>query len=188
MPDALPQWDPLMTCAPSHQRADSESATQSIRIHPVEASDIPELLRLLRAKAAFDGAEQSFMATEENLANELFSGSGVASAIVATERQKVVGLATYFQTYSSFLMKPGLWLDDLFVEEACRKRGVGRQLLLWLCREAATSGYARIDWIVAVDNDNGREFYKKMGAIILESARLARFDEQTICDLGGSCR
>ncbi|MEY4564960.1 MAG: hypothetical protein RLZZ618_4237 [Pseudomonadota bacterium] len=152
----------------------------SILVHSVAAEHIPDLLRLLRAKAAFDGADASLLATEESLADELLRVNPIARAIVATAGDKVVGMATYFQTFSSFLVKPGLWLDDLFVEEAYRMQGVGRQLLSWLCREAAAKGCARIDWIVAADNDNGQDFYNRMGATIFENVRLARMDEAVI--------
>ena len=149
-------------------------------VRPVEPADLPNLLRLLRAKAAFDGVENTLQATEQNLAEELFAANATARAVIALEGNKVVGMATYFQTFSSFLMKPGMWLDDLYVEDAHRKHGVGRQLIGWLCKEAAARGCARIDWVVAADNSNGRGFYERMGATIFETVRLARIDQDAI--------
>ena len=149
-------------------------------VRPVGPTDIPHLLRLLRAKAVFDGVEYSLQATEQNLAEELLAPKATASAIVAVVDNQVVGMATYFQTFSSFLMKPGIWLDDLFVEDTHRNHGIGRQLITWLCKEAAASGCARIDWIVAANNGNGRGFYERMGATIIESVRLARIDRNAI--------
>ncbi len=151
-----------------------------ISVRPVQIDDIPELLRLLRAKAAFDGVEHTLKANEENLARDLLSPDATTRAIVATKDGEIIGMATYFQTFSSFLMKPGLWLDDLYVEEHHRRRGVGTRLLTWLCREAASSGCARIDWIVAANNDNGLGFYQRMGATVFESVRLARIEEGII--------
>jgi GNAT superfamily N-acetyltransferase len=152
----------------------------TISVQPVQEAQIAGLLRLLRSKAAFDGAEQSLRATEENLANELFAPNPRVLAIVATVNGEVAGMATYFQTFSSFLVKPGLWLDDLFVYEQFRNQGIGRELIRWLCREAAANGGARIDWIVASENASGKGFYKRMGATIFEGVRLARIEEASI--------
>ncbi len=151
-----------------------------IVVRPVAPEDIPELLRLLRAKAEFDGVPHLLRATPENLRDALFSAHPTAHAIVAVVDGAVVGMATYFQTYSSFLMKPGLWLDDLYVDEPHRNAGVGRALLTDLCQTAANNDCARIDWIVAADNDDGRRFYRSMGAEIFETVRLARIHEATI--------
>jgi len=169
-----------VTLASCECEANHPRSPMTILVHSVAAEHIPDLLRLLRAKAAFDGAEESLLATEETLADELFRVNPIARAIVATSGDKVVGMATYFQTFSSFLVKPGLWLDDLFVDEPYRQQGVGRQLMNWLCSEAAAGGCARIDWIVAADNDNGQHFYKRMGATIFENVRLARIEETTL--------
>ena len=149
-------------------------------VRPIESADISHLLRLLRAKAVFDGVEHTLQATEQNLTEELLAPNASARAIVAVVNNQVVGMATYFQTFSSFLMKPGIWLDDLFIEETHRKHGIGRQLIAWLCKEAKANGCARIDWIVAANNDNGRGFYERMGATVFESVRLARIDQNAI--------
>lgn len=152
----------------------------TIAVQPVQPEHIPELLRLLRAKARFDGAEQGLLATEESMASELFGPNPKAQAIVATVGGKVAGMATYFQTFSSFLVKPGLWLDDLFVDEPFRGQGLGRELLRSLCKQAAASGVARIDWIVSTENEGGKDFYRRMGATIFEGVRLARIEEASI--------
>lgn len=78
------------------------------------------------------------------------------------------------------MMRPGLWLDDLFIEEKYRKHGLGRRLISWLCREAAHDGCARIDWIVANENDNGKGFYERMGATIHENVRLVRLEGEAL--------
>lgn len=148
-----------------------------IVVREVTPEDIPPLLRLLRAKAAFDGVPHLLQATEQNLRDELFSSRPAAHALVAAVDGVVVGMATYFHTYSSFLMKRSLWLDDLYVDEPHRNAGIGRALITHLCRIATAHGCARIDWIVAADNAAGRRFYGRMGAEILETVRLARIHE-----------
>ncbi len=95
-------------------------------------------------------------------------------------------MATYYRTFSSFIAKPCLWLDDLFVYESYRSKGVGRALLRQLCHLASEQGCGRIDWVVAANNDSGKTFYKELGASIFESVHLARLDEQGILALARS--
>lgn len=94
-----------------------------------------------------------------------------------------VGIATYYSIYSTFIAKPGIWLDDLFVYPQFRGNGVGKALLSELCVLALGTGCGRIDWIVAADNDRGRSFYERSGARIFEDVRHARLDERAISAL-----
>ncbi len=154
--------------------------TPTIVVRLVTPEDLPDLLRLLEGKADFDGVRPTLKATLENLREELFAPRPATRAVIAVKGTEAVGMATFYDTFSSFLMKPGIWLDDLFVMAEHRKGGVGRALLAWLCREAVAHGCARIDWIVAAQNDNGRGFYEQMGATISEVVRLARLNEDAI--------
>jgi GNAT superfamily N-acetyltransferase len=149
-------------------------------VRAVTEADLPALLALLEAKAEFDGARGTLRATLDNLRAELFAAHPGAQAIVAVEAGVIVAMATYYATFSSFIMKPGLWLDDLYVHEQHRGQGIGRQLIKWLCELAAKNGWGRIDWIVAERNESGRGFYTGLGATIFESVRLARLDEAAI--------
>lgn len=155
-------------------------------VRPIVDSDLPSLLRLLQAKAEFDGVRSSLCATIESLRRELFRPDPIAHAIVAVESGEAVGMATYFTVFSSFIMKPGLWMDDLYVDESHRGQGIGRALVKWLCRLAAERGCGRIDWVVAADNRNGRGFYASLGATIFETSFPARLDETAMRRLAGS--
>lgn len=95
-------------------------------------------------------------------------------------------MATYFTSFSSFLMKPGLWMDDLYVDERHRGRGIGGRLVKRLCELAIERGYGRIDWVVAADNYSGRRFYASLGATIFESSRPVRLDEEAMRMLASS--
>jgi GNAT superfamily N-acetyltransferase len=149
-------------------------------VRAVTETDLPSLLALLEAKAEFDGARATLRATLDNLRAELFATRPGAQAIVAVESGAIVAMATYYATFSSFIMKPGIWLDDLYVDERHRGKGIGRELVKWLCELAARSGCGRIDWLVAELNQSGRAFYTGLGATIFESLRLARLDEAAI--------
>ena len=151
-----------------------------VLIRYVQESELPELLALLKAKAEFDGVASSMVATVETLRHALVSDNPAARALVAVEGDALLGTATYYATFSSFIAKPCLWLDDLYVYEQYRSRGVGRALVKHLCEIAHAQGCGRVDWVLATLNTNGRSFYTRLGASIYESVRLARLDEHAI--------
>ncbi len=152
----------------------------SLKVRPARESGAREVLALIRAKADFDGCLASLRADESSVAEALFSTPPKAKALVAVVESAIVGLVTYYDIYSSFIAKPGIWLDDLYVYEAHRSRGVGKALVAKLCEIAHDGGCGRIDWIVARDSVDGRAFYQSLGAEVFEQVRHARLDERAI--------
>lgn len=154
-----------------------------MEIRKVKESELNELLSLLKAKAEFDGCPESLRATEENLREALFSERPMAHALVAVEGGALVGMATYFSIFSTFIVKPGLWLDDLYVYENYRGRGIGKALIERLCKIADKTACGRVDWLVSKHNERGQKFYESIGATISEKARLVRLNEEGIKQL-----
>jgi ribosomal protein S18 acetylase RimI-like enzyme len=157
-----------------------------MNIRDIERSDVAEIMALIQAKAQFDGCPESLKLDENGIVDVFFSDIPKAKAVVAIIDKKVVGIATYYDIFSTFIAKPGLWLDDLYVYEEFRKYGVGKSLLTKLCIIAKDTGCARIDWIVANDNENGKGFYNSIGATIFEEIRHSRLDENAINKLAGN--
>jgi GNAT superfamily N-acetyltransferase len=151
-----------------------------VKIEPPNPADIPAILEMIRAKARFDQAEHLLQLDQATLAAALFSERPSVSALLARSSDGLVGIATYYRIYSTFLRKLGYWLDDLFVIDAQRGKGVGRALLKALCERAIDEDCARIDWIVAKENHSAQEFYRAFGAEIFESVRHARFTADKI--------
>ena len=151
-----------------------------VKIEPPNPADIPAILDLIRAKARFDQAEHLLQLDQAVLAEALFSARPSVSALIARTSDGLVGIASYYRIYSTFLGKAGYWLDDLFVTDAQRGKGIGRALLKALCERAIEEGCARIDWIVARENHSAQEFYSALGAEIFESVRHARFTADKI--------
>ena len=149
-------------------------------VRNIQRKDIPDILALIRAKAEFDDCLDLLRSTEKEIGHAFFSASPRAKGIVAEVDKEVVGIATYYDIYSTFIAKPGMWLDDLYVYERFRQFGAGKALMQRLCKIAVENGCGRIDWIVASDNDNGRSFYDSLGASIFEEFRLSRLDENAI--------
>ena len=155
-------------------------------IRDIAKKDAADILSLIRAKAEFDGCLASLKSKEAEIRDAFLSSEPKASAIVAEVEGMVVGIATYYKIYSTFIAKPGIWLDDLFVYDEHRKLGAGRKLMEGLCDIALKTGCGRIDWIVARDNESGRGFYESIGATIFEEVRHSRLDEKAIITLAGN--
>lgn len=111
-----------------------------------------------------------------------------AYALLAVVAGEVVGLATYYSIYSTFIAKPGIWLDDLYIYPQYRSKGIGEALMAELCIVAEVAGCGRIDWIVANNNEQGKRFYENVGATIFESVRHARLDAAAITNLAAKAR
>lgn len=151
-----------------------------MNIRPVNQSELPQLFALLKAKAEFDGYPESLRATVATLNEALFAPTPLAHALVVEMDDQLVGMATYYSIFSSFIAKPGLWLDDLYVYEKYRSKNIGRALMQRLCQIAVENGCARLDWHVSKFNERGIKFYQSIGATISEKARLVRLSEDAI--------
>jgi GNAT superfamily N-acetyltransferase len=143
---------------------------ETIVRHASEA-DFPVVMELLALKAEFDGCRDAFVATEEQLRQAFFAVSPRAHVLLAIVNGLPIGLATYFHTFSTYLGKPGIWLDDLYVREGYRSRGAGRALMTALARTAQAQGCGRIEWYVALGNVRGIAFYERHGATVLHRRR-----------------
>lgn len=154
-----------------------------IKIREATRQDTALILGFIRKKAEFDGVPHWVEATEDKLTAELFGPRPVAFVLFAELDDQVVGFAIYFLTFSSFLARPGIWLDDLFVEEGSRGQGAGKALLTHLGKLADQRGYGRIEWVTAADNAKGLAFYQRNGARVQETVRVLRLDRDAISQL-----
>lgn len=145
-------------------------------IRPATPKDMATIVDLIHQKAAFDGCPGAVTATAEQLNQDLFGEPSLASVLLVEVEPEIVGFATYHRIYSTFLAKPGIWLDDLYLQPKFRGQGMGRALMQRLCQIAQASGCERVDWTVAVNNASGMQFYRKMGATVNEAVQLCRLD------------
>lgn len=136
----------------------------SLSIRPACPGDEAEILRMIRALAAFEREPDAVEATEAMLASALFSEGAHVHAHLAERDGRAVGLALWFLNFSTWTGKPGLYLEDLFVDEAERRSGVAQALMATLAREALARGCARMDWAVLDWNEQAMHFYERLGA------------------------
>lgn len=134
------------------------------RIVFAQENDVPEILRFIRALAAYEKLEHEVVATEGELRETLFGKKRYAEVIFLEEDGKKMGMALFFHNYSTFLAKPGLYLEDLFVLPECRGKGYGKRLLSYLAKLALERGCGRLEWWVLDWNKPALEFYAKLGA------------------------
>jgi len=146
-----------------------------IAIRPATPEDIPLILSLIRELAEYERAPEQAVATPELIREHLFagkaaleSGTGKAECAIAELDGAPAGFAVYFHNFSTWLGRPGLYLEDLFVRPHSRRSGLGKALLVHLARIAVERGCARFEWSVLDWNTPAIDFYKSLGAVGME--------------------
>ncbi len=134
------------------------------QLREARREDAAELLRLIRELARYEKAEDQVETDGVQLAASLFDDGATAHAIVAEQEGRLVGMAIYFFNYSTWQGRNGLYLEDLFVEPACRGAGLGKALLARLAAIAVQQGCGRFEWSVLDWNTPAIEFYQSLGA------------------------
>ena len=136
----------------------------TVTIRPAAAHELPLVLEFIRELAAYERLEHEVEATTADLAAALCGPRPYAEVVFACLDGTPVGFALFFHTFSTFVGKPGIYLEDLFVRPQARGRGIGRHLLAWLARTTLERGCARLDWQVLDWNAPSIAFYRSVGA------------------------
>jgi len=152
----------------------------SITIRPSTRADLPLILQLIRELAEYERDPGAVVATEALLERHLFGESPVASCVIGELDGQPQGFALYFFNFSTWLGRPGLYLEDLFVRPAVRGRGLGKALLLRLATIARERGCGRMEWAVLDWNKPAIEFYESMGARPLSEWTIYRLTGETL--------
>lgn len=154
-------------------------------IRPANPEDVPAIHAMILELAVFEKLEHEFVATVEDLTASFFGDEPAAESLVAEiEPGAPIGYAIFFKTFSTFLAKPGLWLEDLYVKPEHRGKGIGKALLLAVGDIARERGSGRYEWNVLDWNQRAIEVYEKAGARILHDWRVVRLDREGIEALG----
>jgi len=148
--------------------------SDTITIRPATAADIPAILGFIRALAKYERLEDACVATEESLGATLFGARAYAEVVFACINGTPVGFALFFHNYSTFLAKPGIYLEDLFVNPEVRGRGIGKLLLQWLAKTAVERDCGRLEWSVLDWNEPSILFYKSLGAVPMSEWQIFR--------------
>ncbi len=157
--------------------------TENFAIRPATAADVPIILELIRALATYERAPNEVTATEDGLNKVLFGEKPAAEVLLAFENETAVGFAVFFHNFSTWLGRPGLYLEDLFVRPEDRGKGYGRALLIHLAKIARDRGCGRMEWAVLDWNEPAIQFYRKLGAKPMDDWTVFRLKRDGIAKL-----
>ncbi len=157
----------------------------TVSIRPAEAADVPVIADLIRALARFERLEHEVVMTEELLERALFGHRPYAEVVLAEDGGRPVGFALFFHNFSTFLGRPGIYLEDLFVVPEHRARGIGRDLLVHLARLAVERGCGRLEWAVLDWNQEAIRFYERLGARPNSDWTVYRLTGEALSSLAG---
>jgi len=160
--------------------------SDSFEIRSATESDVPVILELIRALATYERAPNDVIATEEGLAEVLFGKKPAAEVLLAFENETAVGFAIFFHNFSTWLGRPGLYLEDLFVKPEHRGKGYGRALLIHLAKIARDRNCGRFEWAVLDWNEPAIQFYRKLGAKPMDEWTVFRLTRDGIAKLADS--
>ena len=152
-------------------------------LRPAEPRDVTALVALITELAAFEQLTHLLEVTPDKLAPHLFGERPAAECVVAEVAGEIVAFALYFTNFSTFLARPGLYLEDLYVQSAHRGTGIGKALLEHLGRLAAERGCGRFEWSVVGWNANAIAFYEKLGAAVMPDWRICRISGKALMQL-----
>jgi GNAT superfamily N-acetyltransferase len=158
----------------------------NFKIRPACVADVPIILKLIRDLATYERAPNEVTATEEQLVDVLFGEKPAAEVLLAFEKDTPVGFALFFHNFSTWLGRPGLYLEDLFVKPEKRGKGYGRALLVDLAKIAHDRSCGRMEWAVLDWNNPAIKFYRALGAKPMDEWTVFRLTRDGIAELAKS--
>lgn len=157
-----------------------------IEIRPAKSEDVETIFQLIHALADYEKLSHEVTGTAALLHEHLFGTHPCIEALLADHQGKSIGFALFFTNYSTFLTKPGIYLEDLFVMPDYRGKGIGKALLGALARLALERDCGRLEWSVLDWNEPAIAFYQRIGATVLPEWRICRVTGAAIAPLGKS--
>jgi GNAT superfamily N-acetyltransferase len=158
-------------------------SSENFTIRSATIADVAAILELIRALATYERAPNEVTATEKDLAETLFGEKPAAEVLLAFEEERAVGFALFFHNFSTWLGRPGLYLEDLFVRPEDRGKGYGRALLIELAKIARDRRCGRMEWAVLDWNEPAIQFYRKLGAKPMDEWTVFRLTRDGIAKL-----
>ena len=158
-------------------------SSPQLSLRPAQSDDVPEIHALLLELADYERLGHTVEATEDSLHEALFGARPAAEAIVAEIEGRLVGYALYFTTYSTFVGRSGLYLEDLYVRPAVRGQGIGKQLLARVADAAVRRNCGRLEWAVLDWNQPSIEFYRRLGAYAMDDWTVFRMTGESLAAL-----
>jgi GNAT superfamily N-acetyltransferase len=157
----------------------------SVGVRDAERADAPLMLKFITDLAAYERLGHEAVATEADIVRELFGPAPKVFCQIAEWNGAPAGFALWFYTFSTFLGRHGIWLEDLFVEPGMRGHGIGKALLNDLAQRCVREELGRLEWAVLDWNAPSIEFYRSQGAVFMDDWRRCRVSGEALIRLGG---
>ncbi len=154
-------------------------------IRPATESDVPLILTFIKGLAEYEKLSHEVVATEEILRDTLFGASPKAEVVIGYYQSQPVCFALFFHNFSTFLGRPGIYLEDLFVNPDFRGKGFGRRMLTFLAKLAKARNCGRLEWWVLDWNEPAIQFYKNLGAKPMDEWTVFRVNGEALDKLAG---
>lgn len=154
-----------------------------LRIEKATERDVPLILSFIKELAEYERLSHEVVATEEMLRASLFGERPMAEVLIAYTGEEAVGFALFFHNFSTFLGRPGIYLEDLYVQPRARGKGIGRALLSRLARLARERGCGRLEWAVLDWNEPAIRFYRNLGAVAMDEWTVFRATGESLARL-----
>ncbi|MGH7826743.1 MAG: GNAT family N-acetyltransferase [Candidatus Binatia bacterium] len=164
----------------------SRTQLAGFEIRQAGALDVPVILAFIKKLAEYERLSNDVVATEETLRQTLFGARRTAEVAIGYLDREPVGFVLFFHNFSTFLGRPGIYIEDLFVDEPYRRRGFGRALLLYVARLAKERQCGRLEWSVLDWNEPAIKFYKKLGAAPMSEWTVYRVAGESLNDLASA--
>jgi GNAT superfamily N-acetyltransferase len=159
------------------------NAPTNLRIDPASESDLPLVFSFIKGLAEYERLTDEVVATEESLREFLFGTRRYAEVVIARLDDRPAGFALFFHNFSTFVGRPGLYLEDVFVLPEFRGKGIGKAFLVYLAKLAVERKCGRFEWMVLDWNRPAIDFYKSFGAVEMDAWRLFRLSGNALKNL-----
>lgn len=153
---------------------------EGLQLRLATQADVPQILQFIQALAEYEKLSSEVVADEAKLQQTLFGDKAFAEVVLADYQGQPAGFALFFHNYSTFLAKPGIYLEDLFVDPALRGKGIGKALITYLATLAVARDCGRLEWSVLDWNQPAIDFYQSLGAVMLHDWRINRVTGDTL--------
>ena len=151
-------------------------------IKEARRDDLSIILTLIKELAAYEKMSDQVTANLEDLNKAIFIQK-IVKVLIILEGNVVIGFCLYFNNFSTFLAKTGIYIEDIYIREKYRNKGYGKQVFQYLVKEAKTLGHERIEWSCLNWNEPSIKFYQSLGAIAMDDWKVYRLDKQSILKL-----
>jgi GNAT superfamily N-acetyltransferase len=162
-----------------------QTSIDGLQLRLAERSDVSQILQFITALAEYEKLLDQVVATEQKLLDTLFGDKPYAEVVIAEYQHQPAGFALFFHNYSTFLAKPGIYLEDLFVLPELRGKGIGKALITYLAQLAVTRDCGRLEWSVLDWNQPAIDFYQSLGATMLHDWRINRVTGASLQQMAG---